>query len=542
MTSPVFFASKIAFLRAPRLHRWAAVVLALLCLGWEARLAPAAVPIPTRPIYTNQPRFRIPFRYDPAELKRMSATQILLYVSDDEGIKWRKSQAVAPTDGRFTFNAPGDGEYWFVVRTLSADGSLTPAQESIEPGLKVIVDTSAPQLYLTVRQSQPGWAQLTWKAVDTHLKPSSLTLHYKQGNSTKWKPLSFVPNTEGQMQWQIPSGGNIVVKGTVQDLAANTGKADMQTSIAPATDIVPRTNVPGLPKPVANKGRGSQSNTGLYIPKRFSETEEGSAQFKPVQQRSTPDPFEQSPSQQEGFVANTKPIGSRWHDDETTSPNKAQSDLPAVPFRFVNSREFNIGYKIDDIGPSGVSAVEVFVSQDNGDSWWKFGVDDDRKSPARVKVPKEGRYGLAMRVRSGVGLTSDPPQAGERPDMVIVVDITPPELRLLPLEQGQGVANNQILIQWDMEDQNLAEEPITLYYGGSAAGPWHPIAGAHRNTGRYLWKVGQGVPSKLYIRIQAQDAAGNTQTASTDYPVLVDLSRPRARIVDIEPDGSGQRQ
>lgn len=531
-------------------------MLAAACLGAGIQSAAAAVPIPTKPIHTNKPRFRIPFRYDPAEMQRLAATEVQLYVSDDQGIKWRKSQTVEPQAGRFTFNAPSDGEYWFSVRTLSANGQLTPGDAQMEPGLKVIVDTGAPNLYLALRQTRPGWVQLTWNAVDENLDPTKLRLHYRQGNTKKWQPLSIVPQADGQTQWSLPEGGNVAVKGTVEDYATNVGQAEVQTSIAPATDIVPKPNPgPDFRQPVAGDRPGSQTNTALQIPKQFPDTDSGEQlPFKPVPKRSTADPFAQTPAQtpqkdfaqapqqEEGFVSNANPLTSRWDENRELPNPPAEEPTSSVPFRFVNSREFNIGYKIDDIGPSGVSAVEVFISQDNGESWWKYGVDNDRKSPVRVKVPKEGRYGLAMRVRSGVGLASDPPLQGERPDMEIVVDTTPPELRLLPLEQGQGVANNQVLIQWDVADQNLGEEPITLFYGGSPNGPWIPIAGAHRNTGRYLWKVGQGVPSKLYVRIQAQDAAGNTQSASTDYPVLVDLARPRARIVDIEPEATGERR
>ncbi len=546
MNSPTFTDTKIK--NRHRHHIWTCVATVLITCGLGVTGGPvrAAVPIPTRPLHTNLRSFSIPFRYDPAEVRKVGATEVQLYVSDDQGIKWRKSQAVAPEAGRLSFNAPGDGEYWFTIRTMTASGNVIPTTDRMEPEIKVVVDTSAPQLYLTVRQGQPGWAQLTWRAVDEHLDPSTLTLHYKNVNSSRWTPLSIAPAAEGQTQWAIPNGGTIVVKGTVQDSAANSGKADMQTSIAPATDIVPKTNVPKLREPVADKSPTPLSNAELHIPKQFAATDDVDAGFQPVPQRADPDPFAQQPPQQEQMISNTKPIRSRWHEDDdadSASPSdRGRDETSHVRFRYVNSREFNIGYKIDDVGPSGVSAVEVFMTQDNGDSWWNYGVDNDRKSPARVKVPKEGRYGIALRVRSGVGLASEPPQPGERPDMDIVVDITPPQLRLLPLEQGQGVANNQILIQWDLEDQNLGEEPITLFYGGSANGPWHAIAGAHRNSGRYLWKVGQGVPSKLYIRIQAQDAAGNTQSASTDYPVLVDLARPRARIVDIEPEQAGERR
>lgn len=520
------------------------LLVASFLVAWGTQSGHAAAPIPAKPIYTNKPRFRIPFRYDPNELQRMSASQVQLLVSDDQGLRWRKSQTVNPEEGRFSFIAPADGEYWFSVRTLGADGSAANGDSRIEPGLKVIVDTTPPQIQLALRQSRPGWVLLTWNTVEENFDSTKLRMLYKQGSDARWKALSIVPTADGQTQWAIPEGGNVAVQATLEDLAHNAGSAKVQTSVRPSAETVPNPNVPDFNQPVAKNPAESINNGGMRIPPQFpTSPDQKQTEFKPVEPLTAPNKFsqQQPPTAQTpnqgGFVSNSNPIGDRWKTDsqpQSTQPSQSRD----VPFRYVNSYEFNIGYKIDDIGPSGVSAVEVFITQDNGDSWWKYGSDNDRKSPVRVKVPKEGRYGLAMRVRSGVGLATDPPQAGEQPDIEVVVDTTAPNLRLLPLEQGQGVANNQILIQWDLSDANLGEEPITLFYGGTTNGPWHPIAGAHRNTGRYMWTVGQGVPSKLFIRIQAQDAAGNRHAVATDYPVLVDLSRPRARIVDIEPEST----
>jgi len=49
-----------------------------------------------------------------------------------------------------------------------------------------------------------------------------------------------------------------------------------------------------------------------------------------------------------------------------------------------------------------------------------------------------------------------------------------------------------------------------------------------------MWNVGSGLPPRIYIRLTARDAAGNTTSVETRKPVLVDLSRPSARIVNIE--------
>jgi hypothetical protein len=43
------------------------------------------------------------------------------------------------------------------------------------------------------------------------------------------------------------------------------------------------------------------------------------------------------------------------------------------------------------------------------------------------------------------------------------------------------------------------------------------------------------VPFQFYVRVEATDRAGNVGTAETNEPVKVDLSRPKTRVITIEP-------
>ena len=49
------------------------------------------------------------------------------------------------------------------------------------------------------------------------------------------------------------------------------------------------------------------------------------------------------------------------------------------------------------------------------------------------------------------------------------------------------------------------------------------------------------VGPKVYVRIEVRDLAGNTEHAETSKPVFIDLARPTAQIVDIEPNVSPQQ-
>ena len=93
---------------------------------------------------------------------------------------------------------------------------------------------------------------------------------------------------------------------------------------------------------------------------------------------------------------------------------------------------------------------------------------------------------------------------------------------------------------WIVKDERLPENPVLLSYASDPAGPWQPITQWIENTGRYRWKVDQSWTHPVYLRLEARDAAGNLTRVDTKSPLVLDLSRPSARITDVEPNGPMQ--
>lgn len=86
------------------------------------------------PILTSLYDFKVPFTVDPQE----PVDKVQLHVSTDRGQTWHLTQTVAASAGKFAFQAPFDGEYWFATRSLDAQGRATTV-EPFEPELCVIV-------------------------------------------------------------------------------------------------------------------------------------------------------------------------------------------------------------------------------------------------------------------------------------------------------------------------------------------------------------------------------------------------------------------
>jgi hypothetical protein len=521
------------------------LILLAACCAWMAfgiGLPLEAAPIPTTSIYTNKLNFRIPFHYDSAELSRLGAREIRLYVSRDRGKVWQQVQAVSPDAGKFNFQAATDGEYWFLVRTLDSKNQLHPALSVVDPGLQVIVDSTVPRLVLELRQPSPGNVLLLWNASDTHLDLSQLRLEYMQPGSLDWQPVSVVPKPTGQTSWKLPQGGVVSVRGSIADLAHNTAHDQVQLRILPGSDAVPRPGSPEMRQPVAGPAGDPRDNLALTMPDKFPSpsalrTEE------PAAQQPSGVPQIGRPQEAETALPTTSPrnsfISLKPEDKAAVGNPAAVAPDPARRVwagrkRVVDSKRFQIGYNLEDVGPSGISSVDLYITEDNGANWFHYGSDDDNQSPIFVEVPCEGTYGFALGVRSGAGLSSEPPQKGEPPAIVVVVDQTAPELELLPVQQGVGKNVNKLLVTWKCEDDNLAERPVSLFYSSSGQAPWLPVTGPLENTGSFVWNISQGVPVKFYLRIEARDLAGHVQTIDSPQPIVIDLSRPTAKIIDVE--------
>lgn len=206
--------------------------------------------------------------------------------------------------------------------------------------------------------------------------------------------------------------------------------------------------------------------------------------------------------------------------------------------RLVNSKKISLNYRIDEVGPSGIAAVELWSTQD-GRNWQKYAEDADQRPPFDFEVAKEGIYGFTLVVRSGVGLGDKPPQVGDAPQVWVEVDLTKPDVRLLNADVGRGADTGNLTITWTASDKNLGRQPITLSFSEHAEGPWTQIAANLENTGRYVWRMpSSGIPYRFQVRVEAADRAGNIGSAQTAMPVIVDLAKPKPIIIDVGPGRS----
>jgi len=542
--------------------------------GLLLALFPAGADASPKPTHTSKSRFRIPFRFDSAALQRMNAREVQLHVSRDRGATWDLAQTLPVDGGKFDYQAAGNGEYWFSVKTLDGRDQLRPPRGSYETGLIVVVDNTPPTIEISLQQIGPGKLQLTWQAEDANLDANSVHAEFQPAGLKDWEPLPLASAGTGDTSWSVPQSGVVSVRASVADLAGNIGNATSQITVnantgggiklrshhrSPVAKIKREEAESALAKEQKDLTAGlptidspqnapqydgpiitPQGSVPPYTPhtsirnastSRAESSEEKwprggvnveSIPFAPAQKEQSPlPPITSQPATQPPPAVAAEPV---------TQPRRA-----ATKQRVVVTRRFQIGYELEEIGPSGIGTVEMFITENNGKKWWKYGDDADQKSPFDVEVPRDGVYGFAIRVRSGAGMAIDPPQPNEPPAIVVAVDQTAPIVELLPVQQGQGTHANRLTIRWKITEDNPSEKAVSIYYATTLNGPWEPISGwKDEPDSTFEWVAGPGVPTRFYIRVAARDAAGNVGKAETQSPIIVDRVQPSARIVDIE--------
>jgi len=210
---------------------------------------------------------------------------------------------------------------------------------------------------------------------------------------------------------------------------------------------------------------------------------------------------------------------------------------PASPPKLVGSRTFALEYDLDD-ATAGVSRVELWGTRDGGQTWNRYSQDDDNRSPLVVTVDNEGLYGFRIVVHSATGVAAEPPRTGDEPELWVAVDLQRPIVELTSIARGEGNHSDHLVLHWRAQDNNLEARPISLYFSSRPTGPWSAIATNLEDTGEYSWRVERYVPTRIYLRIEARDTAGNLAAFQTREPVEFNAVAPKAQLRGTPPTGA----
>ena len=400
--------------------------------------------------------------------------ELRLYVSDDQGRVWKQIATAAPDEQNFPVNLQQDGRHWFSLMTVDKQGKTNPPSvNELRPSLRLIVDTVAPVVTVQALASRGGEVGVSWTVRDDNLDPSMPDA------------VRVEHRLLGSMSWlplKIQPGENKIYW-------------NPQTNAAIEVRVTARDRAGNIGREVTT-----------------------------VRLNGAPAP----PPPVQGF----------------NNPPLADPAVKDIERKFVNCKQINLSYDLKDVGPSGVSAIELWVTQYQSRAWTKhdsYPVDlgDNQPKKLPLKFEDEGIYGITLVARSGVGLGEQPPKYGDRPQFWIEVDLTKPIVQVGSTIVSTGLDKGKLTVSWSAQDKNLGPTPIRLSYAKERDGPWIPFADKLGNSGRYVWLMSEEAQRayQFFLKVEATDLAGNVGEAITQDKVKVDLSTPRAKILEIEAGG-----
>lgn len=321
-----------------------------------------------------------------------------------------------------------------------------------------------------------------WQATDEHLDPRGIQLQCRWPGTRDWTTVTDrAMRATDRYNWQLPAGKSLEVRVLARDRAGNTG-------VSPVVRIPP----------------------------------EGAATAGLMRPHPAPD----------------------WLGGGRS--------LPAPRIDYVNSLKFDVEFSIQRMGRSGVRAAYLFVLKNTGG--WEFAKKVDVQLRPGEKDPiltipyeasSEGTYGFYVIPESGAGKRADDPRTDDPPMLYVVVDTTPPYLKITGVQVRPGNRGPLVEITWECADPNLMPQPVSLEWSlDRTAAKWNEVKYRLDNlpnssVGRYVWEIPDPQLWKFWLRARAVDKAANTTEYIWPEEVIVDLEKPAATIHKVRSSGKG---
>ena len=492
------------------LSHW--VVVAALLAQTPAGSTSAAPALPES-IVTRHPVFAIPFRVAPSADSAKQVVEVQLHVSTDRGAHWQQYAKAPTTQQQFLFHSEGDGEYWFVIRTLDRSGQVRP-ETIATPGLRVVVDSRPPTLTLTTQRQQPGQMTVRWETDELHPKPNTLAIQYRALPNGPWQPLAIHPQDADKPTGEVvlrlkPGENDIQLRGEVADTAGNigfghaqsrpgdvnsrpTGIADAQT---PARTLRPCS--PPAPTPRPPRSPRARWRSISIRPLAIASHRRRSRPISGWRYPACP------PANGRGWSTRGS---SSW---STTSIRSARRALGGSSCGAPATA-----------GRRGAASPPIRRQPQPAAG--------QRRRGGHLRVPRGRDQRRGPRRQTAQERRSARPLGRRRSDQAHRAD------RLGPAGRRRRGGTVDYLLAGRRQrcwPPGRSRSRSARAHGG----PWLPIASGLENTGRYAWPIDNRTPPQFYLRLEVRDEAGNVGVHETTEPVTIDQSRPTVRIRDVRP-------
>ena len=549
------------FMKSMNTFRLNALLLLFLCLvagfceTFSAVASENSARLPEL-VRTTQRHFAIPFQLPKPATPDAAAQQVEMSVSTDFGLTWTPAGSTSPPNSSVPFEANTDGEYWFRIRAIDQKNR---ARGSEGPDARVLVDAAAPRLSGRVWKGSDGEIMCRYAAADDSINMDSILFQYRQ-TSGDWKSIATEPVLSRrspahlvgeEIWWAGQEIDGLTVKISVADTAGH--RTTKQFSMLPTdpnvsqSDLANEIIAPAIPSPLAGSNRRTQS---VVVKDPLSNAQNMGKDWQPTPGNSWSDGEPVAYTQQSPVQARTaqgriegvsttplltisSPTLADAIEEKLKKPDSSQNqetsfvaEYQGSPLHLMRVHSFSWEYSFnvpEDL--QGPFRVELWSTRDGGTSWERIAVDEDTASPIDVEFQGEGLFGCRLEIVRDIPGPPISPRAGESPSTWIGIDTTPPQVTSLDVTMVDGNDSDAFEIRYAFEDPLAIPNSVRLSYSPHQTGPWATIATAQAINGTFNWKPHRSLPSRVFVRIEMPDAAGNIGESTTLDPITLRTAR-----------------
>ena len=198
-----------------------------------------------------------------------------------------------------------------------------------------------------------------------------------------------------------------------------------------------------------------------------------------------------------------------------------------TPIHFTNKNTLEIMYPLlkDEV----VNRVELWVTDDGGDTWTLAKTDQDLRPPVSHTLSKDGLYGFYILQMSDVREKPPAPTKGTKPQWLYTIDRKNPEINLEFQKNLIFKTGGEVPLRWSVSDAHLGELPISISMSTDGGKTWSPISTDIKDSHISIKAPSQD-KSEFQVKVTAKDLAGNEASAISET-LIVDGSLPVAKVI-----------
>jgi hypothetical protein len=199
---------------------------------------------------------------------------------------------------------------------------------------------------------------------------------------------------------------------------------------------------------------------------------------------------------------------------DSVNPN-GQVTAPAISAK----NEVMLTTDVRDLGPAGMSAARLWISQDDGMSWAEGPFLTEPFKSVSWKAITDGKYRLAIVATDQSGNVSPVPKGKADDQFLLIVDTTAPAITLSSAigitEADKAIAarrafkpGDRVAVPFAIKDANLTANSVTVSLQTDGK-PWKELGKGLPTDSAFRFEIPSIATKSAKIKVTAVDNAGN---------------------------------